>query len=76
MPRRNPHDPTYGADVLSLAEAGHRLGRHPQTVKKGIQLGVLPGVMWDQTYVIPRKAFELFLLLGRMPRHEDTEVAA
>ncbi len=45
MPRRNPHDETYGADVLSLAEAGHRLGRHPQTVKKGIQLGVLPGVI-------------------------------
>jgi hypothetical protein len=61
MPRRNPHDPAYGEDVLSLSEAAHGLGIHPQTYKKGVRLGKLPGIVFGQTYLIPRKWYERML---------------
>lgn len=45
MPRRNSDHPDYGADVVPLFEAACRLGMHPKTYVKGIDLGQLPGTV-------------------------------
>lgn len=70
MPRRNSDHPDYGADVVPLFEAACRLGMHPKTYVKGIDLGQLPGTRLDKTVVIPRKSYERFLDEGRMPESE------
>lgn len=76
MPRRNSEHPDYGADVISLHEAACRLGMHPKTYIKGIDQQKLPGTRWDKTVSIPRRSYELYLQLGRLPQPEDHEGAA
>jgi len=75
MPRRLSSDPVYGADVLCLAEAACRLGMHPDTYKKGVREGRLPGICVDTKYVIPREWYER-MLRGDWCPQQDKEVAA
>lgn len=75
MPRRPATHADHGADVLSLNEAACRLGIHPDTYKKGVRLGQLPGVTFGSTYIVPRKWFER-LCLGDWRPHVQQEEAA
>lgn len=70
MAARTSAHPEYGADVISLNEAACRLGMCPRTYVRGIHAGDFPGTVSGKTVVIPRQAYEKFLLEGRMPNVE------
>lgn len=70
MARRTSEHPDYGADAISLHEAACRLGMHPKTYIAMLEDGLVPGVKRDRTIVIPRRAYEKFLVEGRMPNVE------
>lgn len=71
-----PRIPTnFVSDVLSVAEASRRLEMHPDTYKKGIRMGVLPGVAIDTKYVVPKQWFDRFLVGDWTPQPRNKEAA-
>lgn len=76
MAARTSTHPDWAKDVISLNEAACRLGRAPATYLKLMEQGLVPGIKGEKanggkSVVITRKCFELFLMLGRMPRYSD-----
>ncbi|MCD8356283.1 MAG: hypothetical protein LUE11_06900 [Clostridia bacterium] len=59
-------------EFMTVREFGHRIGAAPDTVRRGIRQGKLPGVAVvsdadGARFVIPRKAVELFANTGITP---------
>lgn len=86
MTRRTKEHPDHKADVMDYVEAACRLGVWREKYWEGVEKGVYPGTIFGLTCTVPRPAYQVFLLLGRVPtaaevvellrQQEEREIAA
>lgn len=50
----------FEEQFLDVVEAGHRLGIHPESVKRLIRRGRLPAQKFGSKWFVPREELELF----------------